>query len=380
MTGAKPRILCIDDESNVLLGLSRVLRPHYEVVMAVGARKALDILREDRRFPVVISDLRMPEMDGIALLSHIRRLDPDIVRILLTGNADLHSAIAAVNDGAIFRFLTKPCPPEVLAATLDAAMEQYHLATAQRCLLEETLHGSIKALTSLLSLSSPATFGHAVRLQRVVRELTSLMGLSNWWEMDVAAMLAPAGFLTLPPRLQDALHRGAPLTPEERDAVLRGATAAADLVRSVPRMEGVRDILLHFREPYAGPGDGPRGEDLPLGARILRVAADFDDLETQGLQPTDGLRILQGRADTYDPAVLADLATLRGEGQRTPHTSMALREVRLGMIFAEDLRTPDGTLLIGRGQEVSTWLLDRIENYWSEDTLSLTVRTMLPAP
>jgi len=133
------RILCVDDEKNVLEGLARTLRNLYEIDSATSGPEALEILKRSGHFAIVISDLRMPAMTGVDFLALARHIAPDTVRVLLTGQGDLPSAISAVNDGNIFRFLTKPCPTDSLVKSLAACAEQYKLITAERVLLEQTL-------------------------------------------------------------------------------------------------------------------------------------------------------------------------------------------------------------------------------------------------
>ena len=152
---APPRILCVDDERAVLDGLSLHLRRRYQVLTAQSGAEGLEILGREAGINVVVSDMRMPVMDGAAFLTRARALVPDVVRVLLTGQADLDSAIAVINEGRIFRFLTKPCPPATMMGALEAAVEQHRLITSERVLLEQTLHGSIKALTDILALANP---------------------------------------------------------------------------------------------------------------------------------------------------------------------------------------------------------------------------------
>ena len=128
----RPRILCVDDESNVLDGLARTLRSHYVVETATEGKVALDLLRTAEPFAVVMSDQRMPQMTGTQFLAHARAVAPASVRGLLTGQADVESAIAAVNEGNIFRFLTKPCATDVLLKALDAGCEQPVSLTQKR--------------------------------------------------------------------------------------------------------------------------------------------------------------------------------------------------------------------------------------------------------
>lgn len=145
----RPRILCVDDEKNVLEGLTRTLRSLYNVETAVGGPQGIDAMKTRGEFAIVISDLRMPQMTGVQFLKEARSIAPSTVRVLLTGQGDMEAAIGAVNDGNIFRFLTKPCPTDVLVNALAASTEQYRLVTSERVLLEQTLRGSIEALTEI---------------------------------------------------------------------------------------------------------------------------------------------------------------------------------------------------------------------------------------
>src|ERR1700690_3969334 len=173
MKPAKPRVPFVDDEPNVLEGLSLTLRRGYEVVLAGSGEAGLDVLTRDPTIAAVVSDMRMPGMDGATFLGKARAVLPDATRLLLTGQAELALAIAAINEGRIFRFLTKPCPPPVLVAAVEAGVELHRLVTSERVLLEQTLRGSIQMLTDVLALAAPTAFGQAVRIQRYARDLAS---------------------------------------------------------------------------------------------------------------------------------------------------------------------------------------------------------------
>src|SRR5579871_1029962 len=140
----------------------------------------------------------MPEMDGVALLRDARKLSPDTVRVLFTGQPDMKHAIAAVNEGEIFRFITKPCPRVPMALLLKSAVQQYQLITAERVLLEQTLRGSIQALTEILSVTNPLAFGRASRLRQAMSALISALGIPVNWHLEVAAMLSQIGCVLLP--------------------------------------------------------------------------------------------------------------------------------------------------------------------------------------
>jgi DNA-binding NtrC family response regulator len=135
---ALARVLCVDDEPNVLAAIERNLFGEFEVVVAKSGEAGLDAVRWGEKFAVIVSDMRMPGMDGATFLAKAREISPDSVRILLTGQADVQSSIAAINKGAIFRYLCKPCPKDELIATLNDAVRQYRLIRAEKELLATT--------------------------------------------------------------------------------------------------------------------------------------------------------------------------------------------------------------------------------------------------
>jgi response regulator RpfG family c-di-GMP phosphodiesterase len=293
------RVLCVDDEKNVLEGLHLHLRRHYDVVTAPGAEKGLEALREQGPFAIVLSDMRMPGMDGATFLGQVRRIAPETVRMLLTGQTDLTGAIAAVNEGQLFRFLIKPCPPRVLLDAFAAAAEQYYLITAERVLLEQTLHGSIAALVDVLTLASPAAFGRVTRVKRYVSEVVVHLKLDDPWRYGVAAMLSQVGCIILPQATAEKVYYGRELTPAEQEMVNRLPALAQRLVAHIPRMEAIGEMLACQQRRYDGSdrlGDLPVGEHIPLGARILKIAHDFDVLITQGVSSLEALAVMRTRS------------------------------------------------------------------------------------
>ncbi|MBK7350559.1 MAG: response regulator [Gemmatimonadetes bacterium] len=380
MTPPLPRVLCVDDERHVLEGLGRVLRREFEIVPAVGGAAAVALLQGDHGFDVVLSDMRMPGVDGIAVLGAARRLVPDATRVLLTGHADLRSAIAAVNEGQIFRFLTKPCPPEVLGAALGQAVAQHRLVVSERELLERTLKGSVQALLDVLGLANPVALGRAARARRLIGALATLIGFRDRWQMEMAAMLSQVGAIALPAATAERLAAGARLSPEEEAQVADMPAVALRLIAEIPRLDEIRAILGHVHLRYAGGTAEPlvRGDDIPLGARMLAVVLAYDRLTSGGHAAAEALARLQAHQGWYDPAMLADLATVTGAEAGREILELRLQDVKLGMIFVDDVRTAEGTLLVARGQEVTPGLLGRVENYWSALELPAPVRVTQP--
>jgi len=364
---ARTKILCVDDEKAVLDGLSLHLRRRYDVLTAQSGAAGLEALERDGSIAVIMSDMRMPGMDGAEFLSRARKLLPNSVRLLLTGQADMTSAIAAVNEGQIFRFLTKPCPPAAVMAAVDAAAEQNRLVTAEKVLLEQTLHGSIKALTDILSLTNPVAFGRATRIKQLVSDLAEKLEVGERWQVEVAAMLSQLGSITLPAETIEKVYYNQPLTLDEQKMVARAPAVTEQLVRNIPRLEQVAEILAAHVKPRRGAdalaGD-PKKQYIDLMAQLLRAAVDFDTLDTQGSSGALSLDTMRGRKDRYEPRVLDALAALRGaDGPRAGVREVFLSVLCVGMVFVDDVKTNTGTLLVARGFEVTQGFLERARNF-----------------
>ncbi len=237
------RILFVDDEPNLLDGIRRQLRRRFEVETAAGAAEAMRQLNHGGPFAVIVSDMRMPVMDGGRFLAHVKKVSPDTVRIMLTGNADMQTATIAVNDGEVFRFLTKPVKPATLDATLEAALKQHELITAERELREGTLSGAVRVLTEVLSLVNSVAFGRAERAAAVVRPLAAALAPDLAWELDLAAMLSQIGCVAVPQETLARQEQGAALSREEVAMLAKQAELGRDLIAHIPRLERVAAIV-----------------------------------------------------------------------------------------------------------------------------------------
>lgn len=382
MTAPLASVLCVDDEPAVLDGLRRSLRGLVDLHTATGGDEALATLEAAGPFAVVVSDMRMPGMDGVTLLARVRERSPDTIRMLLTGNADVGAAAAAVNHGQIFRFLCKPCPPDQLRAAVKAAVDQHRLVTAERELLDRTLRGSVQALVETLALANPTAFTRAARLRRLVRSLVSVLGVEDWWHLEIAATLSQIGAVTLPPAVVEKLHTGEDLSPDEAEMAERLPAIAEDVLSTIPRLEAVREAIRYQDKHFDGSGRPPgpvRGEQIPLGARILRVAIDYDQLEARGLSPRLATDALRSRSGVYDPAILDALEHAVGRwGLARESREVTVDELRPGMILAADVRARNGLMLVGRGHEVTPSLLQRIRNF--AHTVGVTDRIHVLVP
>lgn len=366
----KPHVLCVDDEPQVLESLKLNLRRLYTVSTAASGAEALALLDQARDVAVIVSDMRMPSMNGAAFLAQARHKAPDAVRLLLTGQSDIESAIAAVNDGQVFRFLSKPCAPTVLLDAVASAVTQHRLITSERVLLQQTLLGSIQALTEMLAMVNPIAFGRSVRIRKLAGELADRVEMRERWQLEVAAMLSQIGHATLPPAVAEKAYYGAPLSADE-DRLVQGLPALVEkMLAHIPRLEVVLAILRIYPVGHGGAADTRAlGTADALvarqGASVLRLAIDHDILESaDNGTPFDAvLRTLRGRVGTYAPALLDALEAVRGAGTETGIQHLTMRELRVGMMFAEDVKTPNGVLLVARGYQITARVLDRIQEF-----------------
>jgi hypothetical protein len=309
--------------------------------------------------------MRMGGMDGIRTLLRVRELAPDAVRLMLTGNADMQTAIDAINDGHIFRFLTKPCAPQVLEAGLGAALEQHRLITAERDLLEQTLAGSVKVLSDMLSLACPEGYSRATRIYGWVLKLVADGTIPRRWQLNLAAMLAPLGMVSLHDEILTKLHRGTVLSQIERAQVERTPEIARNVIVNIPRLKGVADIVYLQNRGFDGsgfPSDGPVGRDIPFDARLLKILNDLSGVST-GVAPTpEDFAVLDAKSARYDTALLSKVrASLEVPGGAVREVRQQISTARLlpGMCLAEDI-SQNGRLVLARRIPLSEAHIERL--------------------
>jgi FixJ family two-component response regulator len=304
-------ILFVDDDVNVLSALQRSLYRTFQIEIAGNAQDALRALAQSR-YAVVVSDLKMPGLNGIEFLSRVCELSPETTRVLLTGHAGLEAAIAAVNDGNLFRFLTKPCTHETLAATLEAALEQHRLQCSQRELLTETVMGTVNVLVSILAALHPRAFGRASRVRQYVQHIAAELNLADPWQLEVAAMLSHIGCIMIPLDILRKEQAQEPLSPEQFGLLLSHPEIGCGLLRPIKRLEGVAAIIARQREPHLEALAAPAGMSrLDLEVQILRAALDLDRQVESGRTHDAAVTELERRRD-YHPAVLAALSRFDG--------------------------------------------------------------------
>jgi hypothetical protein len=289
------------------------------------------------------------------------------VRILLTGDADVSAAVKAVNDGQIFRFLSKPCEVQVIRTALDDAVKYHELLTGERQLLQKTLLGAIKAMADIMSLASPTVAGRALRLRRRVAALASLLGVEERWQLEAAALLSYLGHVSLPTFLTEKLIRGVEVEPELAARARNSIRAANRVIARVPRLERVSAILRAVLEDKDTTDPvmerrfkGPTAD--PVHVQLLNLAIQTDRLESERLCP-ESIRETLAASGAYPPAMLDALAAILLERENPRRRAqIAIGSVRVGMVLDEDLKTARDILVAPRGCEVTASFLQHIRS------------------
>ncbi|MEO8425837.1 MAG: HD domain-containing phosphohydrolase [Verrucomicrobiota bacterium] len=366
------KILFVDDDANILAAYQRNLRKQFTLDAAPGGEQALAAMETQGPYAVVVADMQMPGMNGIQFLLKVKEKAPDAVRIMLTGNADQQTAVEAVNKGHVFQFLTKPCPPQMLALALEAGIKQYRLVTSERDLLEKTLSGSIKVLTDILSMIDPQTFGRAELLRDYTRTFVKSLKINQTWEFEVAAMLSQIGFVTIPPGVIQKARAGHGLSGQEKDMLTRVPNIGAELLSNIPRLDTVGKIVLYQNKNYDGSGfpvDSIAGEDIPVGSRILKVLSDLLELETKETSKAIALSLMQNRPGQYDPRVLDaafacfDVYLPQATSAKSSGRSIGFKELQAGHILISNIETSEGMMIVTAGNKISPLLLQKLRNF-----------------
>ena len=423
-------ILCVDDEPGILSALRRLFRARgYQVCTAEGGQAGLALL-QTQAVDLVISDMRMPKMDGAEFLAQVRQRWPDSMRLLLTGYADISAIVEAINRGEIYRYITKPWDDDELALIVREALahqalerEQKRLEALLLCQNEalqaanvsleakvaartaelqqasaslRTVNGqlkasfltSIKVFTALVELRGGNLAGHARRVADLARRLALKLALDGQQaqEIFVAGLLHEIGKVGFADELLDTPLLA--MTVPQLERYRQHPTRAAQLLMPLPDLRGAAGIIAAQLERFDGTGHPRRlrEQTIPLGARILALASDYDNLQIGTLalrrvEAAEALAILvQSSGKRYDPALLRVMVALLGghwpdepERARVPELAVRGGDLQAGMVLSRDLVTPSGLLMLSAQHVLEDKMIRRIIDFEQSAGLQLTV-------
>ena len=419
-------LLFVDDEVNVLNALRRLFRPlNYKILTAGGGAEALALL-EQEHVDLVISDMRMPGMDGAQLLEQIRAKWPDILRILLTGYADINSTIAAINKGEIYRYIAKPWEDndivlivrhalerkaleqekfrleqltqrqneelKALNASLELKVQERTAELRQTMSFLEQAHvelkksflTSVKIFSNLFELRAGRLAGHSHRVADIARSMAKYMGMNETEIQDVvfAALLHDIGKIGLPDDLLEKPFSA--LNGEERILVMKHPTTGQVALMPLDKLKVAAELICAHHERFDGKGfpNALSGTDIPLGARIIAVSNDYDALQNGTFSTLKHSSekaqefIVNGRGQRYDPAVvdafnhiMLGIAKKQTELAREFRTS----QLKAGMVLARDLTAPNGLLLLSRDYVLDATMITKLCQFERHERLQLTL-------
>ena len=418
-------VLCVDDEPSILSALKRVLRSEDCKVLQAGSGTEALALLEQHPVDVVVSDMRMPGMDGAELLAQVRARWPTTSRILLTGYADMKATIAAINEGQIYRYIHKPWDETELRLTVRQAAERQMLERERNALqaltqvqneelrslntglelrvqertselrqandlLRRNYLTSIKIFSNLMELRSGVLAGHGKRCAHLARKVATAMGMPEDAVQDVfvAGLLHDVGFMALP----DAILSKpvGKLTAADLASYQRHPTLGAQSFMALDDHQAVADLIRTHHERFDGTGypGQLQGEQIPLGSRILGVVDTYDDL-THGhltgvaLTEAEARTLLQhGRGTQFDPEVIdVFLHITQAEKPKVARLEPVTPEhLQPGMALGKDLLSKEGVLLLSAGHVLSADMISRIRKYEKTEGLNLTLDVRVPPP
>lgn len=420
-------ILFVDDEANILSSLKRLFRPlGYQIFTAEGGEQGLAIMASER-VDLVVSDMRMPEMNGAQFLEKVRERWPDTVRILLTGYAEMGATIDAINKGQIYRYVSKPWDDNDITLIVKHGLQQKMLEREKQRLEEltnkqneelkdlnahledkvaarteevrqtmaflETAHEklknsfitSVRVFSNLIEMRNPNRSGHSRRVAELARTLAQRMGMSTAEGQDVfiAALLLDIGKIGLPDRLLDKPFHN--LGGDDRTEVVKHPVKGERALMALEQLHGAAKLIRSHRERFDGNGYPDRlpGLSIPLGARILAVAEDYDTALmgtnfVKPLKPAEAAQLMEdGKGKHYDPAVVAALSIeLDKVGATTDSTSeLMLRtgQVTPGMTMSRDLMTQSGDMLLAKEHVLTEQVIEQINGFERMEGHKLTL-------
>ena len=417
-TPAPWRILCVDDEANILSALRRLFRQNgYQISIANSGAEALQIL-EAETFDLVISDMRMPEMDGAQFLEQVFRRYPDTVRLLLTGYADITSTINAINKGQIYRYVSKPWDDQELLLTVRQALdlkalqreklrlealtarqneelkalnlsleEKVQARTQELALANEKLKNSfvtsVKVFANLIELREGNLAGHSRRVADLARKIANQLGLPPKEAQDVflAGLLHDIGKIGLPDHL--LAKAVTQMSGDDLGAYRKHPAKGEQSLMALEELRGAAKLIRAHHERFDGQGypDALTGLAIPFGARILALANDYDGLQIGIVAPRrlnveDAKKMIaDGRGKRYDPQVVDAFLAVMGdvEPERTAEIAVPVAELKPGMALARDLLTRDGVLLLAADYLLDANLIRQIRDYAASEGGAMTV-------
>lgn len=361
------KVLFVDDEQSLLNGIDRRLGLEFELELAISGPEALEKMQKDGPFAVVVTDMQMPEMNGVQFIQNARKFAPDTTYLMLTGNQDIATATQAVNDGKVFRFMNKPCETEDIKRAVEVGLRQYQLVTGEKELLHKTFSGAVGLLTEVLEISHPEIFSQVPMIEQIFDKLREASEVEAHWEYKLAARFGLLGLALL---TEEERTRFQSLKPYEREAnelLEKAASVAGRLVDKIPRLHSVAEIVMHQKDIDGNTGViSDKHRVVRLGATFLRIAIKWNLLANVGIRGEAALAELRKELPNITPAIEDTLLEIEAS-QDEVAIEVAIADLKEGMVLARDIMNAEGAILLRKGRLLSPTTIEKLHICESEN-------------
>ena len=275
-------ILLVDDEVNNLQLLKRALRGKYNILTASQGAEGLDVLKQNiEKVSLIISDHKMPVMEGTEFLEKANEIAPDVIKILLTGFSDIEILTDAVNKCNLFQYIMKPFDPNELINVVESGIEKYNLSSSKSLMmkdLRELFYKTIKSISATLDAKDAYTHGHSMRVTLYSLMLAKTICPDDedfLQNIEIAGLLHDVGKISIPQRI---ICKPGKLTDEEFQIMKSHPVCSEKLVDNIKQLGPIGAWVKAHHERWDGRGypDGLKGEEIPLSARIVAIADTYD--------------------------------------------------------------------------------------------------------
>ena len=345
-------VLFVDDDTNLLKAIKRNLIDRFKVLTAETvdeARKAL----EKYNFAVICSDMKMPQMNGADFLSLTKKSHPDSIRILLTGETDVHEAIKAFNESDIYKLLIKPCSQKSLLDTLDSAMKLFHAHKLEDKILDTSLKGFINVVLEQLALISPEVFKRSIDIKKIVNSPKTSFPVKDSRAFEISCLLMYFGSIHYKIYKFDQIYS----TPNMVKVIRKSASFLTDL----PGFESVYEILNELADFYSSEA---AIEELDSDSKTLKLLIDYHSM-LRDTSANKKLRML------YSKEIIAQLPGFFGKISSLDNIhNIKVSELEEGMTAAEDITVKSGSILVFKGEKVSGKIIETINLFAEKEMLN----------
>lgn len=359
-------VLFIDDDINLLNSFKRLMNDEFNVVTAQAPETGLQIMEHDGPFAIIVSDMKMPGLSGVEVLSCAHKINPDTVRVLLTGFTEHQCAIDAVNIGKVNKFLTKPCDLDTMSSVLRAGIRQYQSTLSEKELLGRTYNGIINVLSQILAIVNPVAQSKANRLKQYCRHITDEIHLEEKFIVEVAAMLSQLGCITISQETLERYEYGGTLDENELQQIKKNNILVQKLLMNIPMFEDIAEILALSDKQIHKSDSSSRDykqHNLKLSGKILQVANGIDRYITSGVSPLDAISLLKDDIHFNDNELVDSLNTYDFNIKNMIRMYVCANELNTKMIIDSDIYSTNGVLLVKKGQSVTYQILSSLKNF-----------------